>query len=149
MAFSRTMVLGSESHGNHDLILLSDASRRLQSHALWHKLSQSVTIFASRCSVTAPNSGNSSVLVLTSLPAGCRLTTNPKPTIHRLWVIMTQLVASLYNLGTDRIENTTLNNLFYCSWIRRRRNMFTQLPLIGSCNHITVYMRGHAIAQAV
>jgi hypothetical protein len=63
LTLSSTIVLGSEYHGTHDLILLSDASSRLQSPALWNKLSQSVIVFASRCSVIVPNSGNSALVL--------------------------------------------------------------------------------------
>jgi hypothetical protein len=53
---------------------------------------------------------------------------------------MTRLMAFLYNLGTDRIENTTPNNFVYCcACIRCSGNVLTQpLPRNGPCNHVTI-----------
>jgi hypothetical protein len=95
-ALSSTMVLGSESQGTHEVILVFDASRRLQSPALWHKLCESVIVFPNRCLLAVPNSGNYSALLLTWLSAGCRLTASPQLATHQLRLIMTLLVTSLY-----------------------------------------------------
>jgi hypothetical protein len=81
-----------------------------------------------------PNNGDSSALVLTSLPAGYHLTTNLWPQlIHDDDWLTTRLMALLYNLGTDHIENTASKSLFYCCvWILRCICMFVEpLPING------------------
>lgn len=74
-------------------------------------LSQSLIDFSSRCSVTVTNTGDSSVLVLKTLPAGYRPTANSRFQLTQDSDLMpTRLVASLENFGTDCIENTTSQN---------------------------------------
>jgi hypothetical protein len=47
----------------------------------------------------------SSASVLRSLSAGCHLTTGPQLATHWLWLTLTRLAASVYNLSMERTEN--------------------------------------------
>jgi hypothetical protein len=74
--------------------------------SLYHTLSRSVIVFASRFSVTVPNNGDSYTLMLTSLSVGYHLTTHSQVQLLVIWLTpkLLLVLASTVILGSESHE---------------------------------------------
>jgi hypothetical protein len=104
--------------------------------------------------VTVPKNGDSSALVLTSLPAGYHLTTNSQPwlaitdslAINYYWQQTALLRLSLYSLGTELIGNAVSNSSFIVTDVlasrcsATARSSIQPFPHNGQCliSHVTI-----------
>jgi hypothetical protein len=134
IVLANAVILGSESLGTHDHILLSQI-RDLPN------LEGQVAIFISSRN-RMPQLYPQALCSILSPPTTRRAKGEMLEPASALGLTTTRLVVSLYNLVMYRIENTVPNNLLYCcSCIHCRGNVFTQpLPRSGPRSHVTYKM---------